>query len=400
MGDSSGPGTASRSIRGRAVVAGIGHSEYYRQAQSPEPEFVLALHAIQTACADAGLDPHQLDGFVSFADDRNHAQRLAAAFGVSEWRWSTMQWGGGGGGGAGAIQQAAAAIACGFAERVVVYRSLAQGQYGRFGQHRPDNARADDPYLLPYGVLSPAHWIALRVNRFLHETGISPETQRAVALACSYHAQQNPDALMRGRPLSAAVYDQSRWIVEPFRLYDCCLENDAAAALVLVSPEAAADLPQPPVYVLGAAQGAEHRASALSYNGPHFASAGYRSVGRRLFDMAQVGPGDVDVVQSYENFTGAVVMSLMELGFCGPDDAEEVIRFENLIAPGGGLPLNTSGGNLAECYVHGLGLVMEAVRQIRGQSANQVPGAAVSLVATAPCVAPLGAVIFGAGSTL
>jgi acetyl-CoA acetyltransferase len=392
--------SSDRTVRGKAAVAGVGHSTYYRRGGSPESEFVLTLRAIIAACVDAGINPRQLDGFVSFSDDRNHAQRLAAAFGVEEWRWSTMQWGGGGGGGAGAVQQAAAAIACGFAERVVVYRGLAQGQYGRFGQHREGNVRADDPYLLPYGVMSPAHWIAVRVNRFFHDTGISPDTQRAVALACSYHAQRNPDAVMYGRPLSQDRYDDSRWIVEPFHLFDCCLENDAAAAVVLVGRDAAKDLRQTPVYVLGAAQGADYRASALIYNGPTFDTAGYRRVAGRLFDMARVKPYEVDVVQSYENFTGGVVMSLIDLGLCLAEEANEIIRFENLIAPAGKLPLNTSGGNLAECYVHGMGLIIEAVRQIRGQSCNQVPDAAVALVATAPCIAPLGGVIFGSGVTL
>src|ERR1700731_882097 len=125
-----------RSIRGRAAVVGVGESEYYKRSRSPDPEFVLCLRAILAACADAGVPPARIDGFVSYADDRNSSVRLAAALGIDELRWSTMQWGGGGGGGSGAIQQAAAAIACGFAECVVVFRALAPGEFGRFGQAR------------------------------------------------------------------------------------------------------------------------------------------------------------------------------------------------------------------------------------------------------------------------
>ena len=116
--------------------------------------------------------------------------------------------------------------------------------------------------------------------------------------------------------------------------------------------------------------------------------------------MAGVGPADVDVVQSYENFTGGVVMSLIEHGFCKPEEANELLTFENLIAPNGKLPLNTSGGNLAECYMHGLELQLEAVRQVRGTSTSQVPDAKVSLVGSGPMVTPASDMIVGSEETL
>jgi acetyl-CoA acetyltransferase len=113
-----------------------------------------------------------------------------------------------------------------------------------------------------------------------------------------------------------------------------------------------------------------------------------------------VTPADVDVVQSYENFTGGVVMSLIEHGFCSYADANEVLTFDNLVAPGGRLPLNTSGGNLAECYMHGLGLVLEAVRQVRGDSPNPVPDVRVSFVNAGPMVELGSAAIFGTEEAL
>ena len=390
-----------RSIRGRAAVVGVGESGYFRRGQSPDPEFVLCLRAVLAACADAGIEPTELDGFVSYANDRNNSVRLASALGVDEMRWSTMQWGGGGGGGSGAVGAAAAAIACGFAECVVVYRALAQGQFGRFGQASGTGpATGGRAFSAPYGVFSPAQIFALKVTRFFEETGVSPATQKAVAMASYFHAQQNPRAVMHGRPLSAEDYDESRWIVEPFRLFDCCQENDAAAALVLVSPERAADLRADPVYVLGAAQGGDYRSDAPLHNAPDYASAHFRTLAPRLYAMAGVGPGDVDVVQAYENFTGGTVMALLEHGFCTPETADKVLSFENLTAPTGDLPLNTSGGNLAECYTHGLELLVEAVRQLRGQSSNPVPGARVSLVASGPMVTPASDVLFGTGEVL
>ena len=123
-----------RTLRGRVAVVGIGETTYYKHGQSPDAEFKLALKAILAACADAGLDPRQIDGFASYSDDRSEATRLAAALGLPRLRTATMQWGGGGGGCCAAVANGAAAIATGQADCVVVFRSLAQGQYGRFGQ--------------------------------------------------------------------------------------------------------------------------------------------------------------------------------------------------------------------------------------------------------------------------
>lgn len=395
------PAVTDRTLRGRAAVVGVGESGYYRRSQSPYPEFVLCLQAVLAACQDAGVDPRSIDGFVSYADDRNSSVRLASALGIDELRWSTMQWGGGGGGGSGAVQQAAAAIATGQAECVVVYRALAQGQFGRFGQSsRTGQVRGAGAFGAPYGVLSPAQMFAMKVTRFFEETGVSPDTQKAVALASYHHAQQNPRAVMHGRPLSAEDYDESRWIVEPFRLFDCCQENDAAAALVLVADDRAAGLRPDPVFVLAAAQGGGYRSEAPAHNAPTYATAGFAQVAPRLYAMAGMTPDDVDVVQAYENFTGGTVMALVEHGFCTPETADQVLTFENLIAPNGGLPLNTSGGNLAECYTHGLELHVEAVRQLRGESTNQVPGARVALVASGPMVTPATDALYGTADTL
>jgi len=123
--------------------------------------------------------------------------------------------------------------------------------------------------------------------------------------------------------------------------------------------------------------------------------ANFKTLAPRLYEMAGLTAADVDVVQAYENFTGGTVMALLEHGFCTPETADEVISFDNLVAPDGKLPLNTSGGNLAECYTHGLELQVEAVRQLWGQSTNQVPNARVSLVASGPMVTPATDVIFG-----
>ena len=391
----------SSSVRGKAAVVGVGETTYYKRGDSPDPEFVLVLKAILAACADAGISPKEIDGYSSYSNDRNLPSRLHTALGAKELRFSNMQWGSGGGGAAASVGNAAAAIAAGYADCVVAFRGLAQGQFGRFGAGRGGGTISGEHALgVPYGLMSPAQMYAMRVTRLFHEHNISPDTLRAVALASYHHAQQNPRAIMHEHPLDTDTYDDSRWIVEPFRLYDCCLENDGAAAVVLVSAQRARELSNRPAYLLSAQQSGPFRSGATSHNVPDYATSSFKTGAPRLFAQAGVTPEDVNVVQSYENFTGGVVMSLIEHGFCDYVNANEVITFDNLVSPFGRLPLNTSGGNLAECYMHGLGLVVEAVRQVRGDSSNQVPNVNVSFVNAGPMVEVASAAIFGTEAVL
>lgn len=392
---------SDRTLRGKVAVVGVGETGYYKHGQAPEPEFKLALRAILAACSDAGIGAHDIDGFASYSDDRSDAVRLATALGLPRLRSSTMQWGGGGGGCCAAVANGAAAIATGQADCVVVFRSLAQGQYGRFGQNSASGTVSGErAYLVPYGVIAPPQRFAMRVMRYMHEHGVRQDALRAIAMASYHHAQNNPRAVMHGKPLSAQRYDASRWIVEPFHLFDCCMENDGAAALVLMDAERARDLRQKPVYLLGAASGASERFGSHAHNSPAYASANFTTVARDLYRMAQVSPGDVGVVQSYENFTGGVVMALAEHGFFAPEEANEFLTLDNLTATAGRLPLNTSGGNLAECYMHGFELVLEAVRQVRGTSTNQVRRNDVALVIGGPMVAPSSNLMLGSAAAL
>ena len=390
-----------RSLRGRAAIVGLGETEYFKRGQSPHTEFKLALEAIINACADAGIHPREIDGFASYSNDRFDPSRIAAALGCKELRFANMQWGGGGGGGSAAIGNAAAAIMSGMAECVVVFRALAQGQHGRYGQGTavPD-VDGHAAHTVPYGLLSPAHMFVMKYRRFMVEHGVRQEALRAIAMASYAHAQENPRAVMYGRPLDEQTYDDSRWIVEPWHLYDCCLENDGAAAMVLVSGERARDFPHPACYLLAAVAGSQYRAGAPVHNTPDYATASFKTVAPRLYAMARMGPADIDVLQSYENFTGGVLMSIVEHGFCTPAEANDFFVLDNLLAPDGQLPLNTSGGNLAECYMHGLGLNLEAVRQIRRTSTAQVPRAEVSMVISGPMVTPVSSCIFGSEATL
>jgi acetyl-CoA acetyltransferase len=178
------------------------------------------------------------------------------------------------------------------------------------------------------------------------------------------------------------------------------MENDGAAALVLVAEERAGDFRHKPAYVLGAAAGSGYRAGAMPHNSPLYASASFDTVAPDLYQMAGLSAADVGVVQCYENFTGGVVMALAEHGFFKAEEANDFLTLENLVAPSGRLPLNTSGGNLAECYMHGLELVIEAVRQVRGTSTSQVKRNDVALVIGGPMVTPVSNLLLGSDATL
>jgi len=390
-----------RSLRGKVAIVGIGETDYHRHGQSPDAEFKLALKAVLAACKDAALDPREIDGWASYSNDRQDPSRLAAALGTKQLRTATMQWGGGGGGNCAAVANGAAAVASGLADCAVAFRALAQGQFGRFGlAPTASTISGDMAWQAPYGVLSPAQKLAMKVTRFMHQHGVKQEALRAIAMASYHHAQKNPRAVMHGKPLTEQKYDDSRWIVEPFHLFDCCMENDGAAAVIMVPAERAKDFPNKPVYILGAACGSDHRVGAVPHNSPNYGSSSFSTVAPDMYRMAGLGPQDVGVVQCYENFTGGVLMSLAEHGFFHPEEANEFLRLENLLAPSGGLPLNTSGGNLAECYMHGFELVLEAVRQVRGTSTAQAPRNDVALVIGGPMVTPVSNLMLGSEAAL
>ena len=383
-------------MKGRAVIAGIGESIYYERGRAPHSEFQLACIAIRRAAEDAGVAAADIDGFVSYMDTRNDPLRLASALGLRELRWTAQPWSGGGNNMAAAVQLADAAVSAGYARHVVAFRALAQGQFGRFGQSRAsDRVAGDFAYSHLYGLLSPAQECALHTRRFMHDHGVPGDVLAELALASYANAQHNPRAIRYGTPLTRPQYDAARWIVEPFRLYDCCPENDGAAAVLVTTPERARDLAHKPVSIIAAAQGIGPAYGVSAFQGDWFPGAFYRGVADTLWQHAGCRPADVDVVQLYENFTGTALMALCEMGFCTPEELETFVRAERLIGPGAEFPLNTSGGNLGEAYIHGFEMVNEAARQVRGDSSCQVAEVERSLAVAGPGYAPGSAVLLG-----
>jgi acetyl-CoA acetyltransferase len=333
-------------MKDQVCIVGIGETEFTKWGQIARSEFQLACEAIIKAVDDAGLSMDQIDGVASYAMDRNDPVALQAALGFPQLRFSNMQWGGGGGGGSGAVQNAAAAIYAGLANYVVVFRSLAQGQFGRFGQSRSGGrVSGGSAFNQPYGLFSPAQQYGLTTRRHMHEFGTTSRHLGAIAVACRKHAQRNPRAVMYGKPITLEDHQNSRMIADPYRLLDCCLENDGSAAVVLTSAERARDLKQPPVYIMAAAQGSGPRWTG--FNQSNFLSANFEETAKDLYARAGVTPKDIDVAQIYENFTGQVLMSIEDHGFCARGEGGAFVSGGRIEWPDGELPINTSGGNLS-----------------------------------------------------
>lgn len=381
----------SAGFNAKVSVAGVGLRQYKR-AQAPMPERGVLVRAIVDACEDAGFDPADVDGFVAYGDDKNEPVRLMSDLGTRELCWSTQIWGGGGGGIAGAFGLAAAAIATGQASAVIVFRTLVQADSGRLSGAVMRHHLND--HLLGAGLISPAQPCALRAQRMFEHHGVPLSVAEELVRASYYHGARNPNAVSYGKELDLAAYRTARWIAEPFRLFDCSRENDGAGALLLVSDERAKDLKKKPVHLLGVAQGAGKGWGDLLENDDDYASAGFAPIARRLWQQTGLMPADIDCAQLYENFSAQGIASLIDHGFCTYENVAEFVRFENLIAPGGKLPINTAGGNFAEGFIHGIGMAVEAVRQLRGESANPVPGAKTCLLAGGPGAPTVSSAIF------
>jgi acetyl-CoA acetyltransferase len=370
-------------MKNRAAIVGIGETEYRKWGQiADRTEFHLAIEAILHAVADAGLEPQDIDGISSFSNDRNEAVLVATALGLPRLRFAEMSWIPGGGGACAAIGNAAMAIASGMADCVVVFRAIAMGQFRRFGRAlATDSGKpwdAELSFALPFGLSNATIGMAILVRRHMHLYGTTTRQLGAVAVAQRGHANRNPRALMYGKPLTLEQHAAARLIAEPFRLFDCCLENDGACAVVLTSAERARDLEQRPAHVLAAAQGAGP-SSGLGAWASHYlpdedyATGWSRTVAQDLYAKAGIGPRDVDVAEIYDHYSGMVILQLEDYGFAERGAGGAFVE-------SGALPVNTHGGSLSEAYIHGLNHVVEGVKQLRGTSTCQVADAEVCLV--------------------
>jgi acetyl-CoA acetyltransferase len=365
-------------LSGRAAIVGIGATEFSKN--SGRTELRLAVEACRDALADAGLDPSDVDGLVTFTMDNNSEIAVARELGIPSLTFfSRINYGGGAA--CATVQQAAMAVATGVAEVVVCYRAFNERSGHRFGQVSTAAATQttsngiDNSWSYPIGLGTPAANVAMFARRYQHTYGATSEDFGRVAVADRKHAAVNPNAWFYGKPITLADHQASRWVVEPLHLLDCCQESDGGVALVVTSVERARDLPKPPAVIAGAAQG--------SGPGQYVMTSYYRDdllglpemgvVGEQLWRQSGLAPADIGVGILYDHFTPFVLVQLEELGFCGRGEAKDFI-VDGGIEVGGRLPVNTHGGQLGEAYIHGMNGIAEAVRQIRGTSVNQVGG--------------------------
>lgn len=378
-------------LGGRAAIAGIGATEFSKD--SGRSELTLAVEAVHAALADAGLSPADVDGMVTFTMDTSPEITVAQAAGIGDLSFfSRIHYGGGAA--CATVQQAALAVATGVAEVVVCYRAFNERSGRRFGsgvqQREPSAEGAALGWALPWGLLTPASWVAMTAQRYLHAYNLTPEAFGHVAVTDRRHAANNPAAYFHNKPITLADHAASRWIVEPLRLLDCCQETDGGQALVVTTAERARDLRQAPAVITAAAQGAGRRQEAMTsfYRDELTGLPEMDVVARQLWRTSGLRPADIDVGILYDHFTPFVLMQLEEFGFCKPGEAADFVAAD-------ALPLNTHGGQLGEAYLHGMNGIAEAVRQLRGTSVNQVEGTEHVLV-TAGTGVPTSGLILGA----
>src|SRR4051812_33229195 len=362
-------------FRDRVAIVGVGATPYSKD--SGVSTLTLALRAIVAALADAGLTVGDVDGVACHrVGDSAPASIVAESLGVADLHFFSDQFGGGSTSHA-VVGAAATVVATGQAECVVCWRAVnARSEFRMGGTGRPLPDQLEFQYQAPYGYATPPQQFAMVAREYMNTYGATAEDFGAVAIAQRWYAQRNERALMRA-PLTMEDYLASRWIVEPLRLYDCCLETDAAVAVVVTTPERARDLRQPPVLVSGATFGSGHN---LYSNGMgDITTTAAAAMAPRLFSMAGVGPGDIDVAEIYDAFTFLVPLQLEDYGFCAKGEGPAFMA-DGRTALGGAMPVNTHGGHLSEGYVHGLNHMAEAVSQLRHQAGSrQVPGAEVAL---------------------
>jgi acetyl-CoA acetyltransferase len=366
-------------LKDATAIVGIGSTAYAKSL--PQSEKVLALEAISAALDDAGIAPGEVDGLSSYTLETTDEVDIARNLGLGGLTWFG-QVGYGGGAGCAVVGHAAMAVATGQAAVAVAWRSRKRGA----ASARPwagvaNRVGGAHQWSRPFGLLRPVDEIAMLTRRYMHEYGATREHLANVAVAVRRHANRNPAAMLQAKPLTREDYLAGRWISEPLCLYDNCLESDGAGAVVIVGADRARDLPRPPVLLHAYAQGLppQHQTMTNYFNddplrGPSWTCAA------RLWAQADFGPADVKVAQLYDAFSPLVPLSLEGYGFCGRGEGAAFTDGGALDFDGGRLPVNTSGAGMSEAYVHGFNLILEGVRQMRGTSTAQVPGADTCLV--------------------
>ncbi len=351
----------------RVAIVGIGTTNFgdmYRTRDPGRSAYSLAGEAFRAAVEDCGIDLGAIDGLIccrvpSYA-------RMADMLGIHHPRLIHGLPGSGRMSGL-AVQLAMMAIQTGQASVVAcVYGNDGRSRGAKYGGAAdPDSSSIYDA---SYGMTSPGAYVALMYRRYAQLYGAPDDALAPLAISNREYARMNPVAVMR-EPLTTEQYMESRFIAEPLRLYDYCLINDGAVSMILARADIARRLRRTPAFISGTAA-----TGSLTnfYTSTDFFAHACHDVAKRVYEQSGVGPADVDCFEIYDNFTPTILFSLEGFGICAPGEAWKLVR-DGRTAPGGSLPINTSGGHTSESYMQGWALHVEAVRQLRGEAgARQV----------------------------
>ncbi len=385
----------SITLKDEAAIVGIGQTEFSKL--SGRSELQLACECVNAAIQDAGLTPSDIDGITTFTLDSTDEIEIARAVGMGDLSFFSRT-PHGGGAAVGIVHQAAMAVATGAAKYVVCYRAL----NGRSGQRYSEGVSGDIVtsdlihwgWYMPYGLMTPASWVAMFTQRYMHETGCKSEDLAQVAISTRRHAVNNPAAFFYGKELTLEEHQSSRMIADPLRLYDCCQETDGGCACIITTPERARDLAAGGALIRGITQAAgDDQEVMTSFYRDSIGCQEMELVAKQLYEISGLGPDDLEAAVLYDAFSANVLVQLESFGLCGRGEAKDFVK-DGALEVGGRLPTNTHGGQLSEAYIHGMNGVNEGVRVVRGTSPNQ-PEKNDCVLVTAGVGVPTSAMILG-----
>ncbi len=349
---------AENPIMDKTAIVGIGWTPFTRR--SGVSTAALAAQASLMAIEDAGLRVEDIDGIVTFYHKHNDTvdpKELAHHLGMPRLDFNLFH-DGGGSWNAGAVVAAATLVHAGICKNVLVYRSRNTYSVGRAAApRRAEEVTGADQFTTPFGLHHPAANFGQYATAHMARYGTTTLDFAHLAVTERKHAMLNEKAQMR-KPMTIEDHQNSRWIVYPFRLLDCCQQSDGAVASVVTSAERARDLRHNPVYIMAGIGGNAYQADLWQ-------TYGVQS-GPRLFDMAGITPKDVSVAEIYDPFTFMCMTHLEDFGFVPKGEVGPWVR-EGHNALDGDLPVNTHGGLLSEAHIHGLNHIVEAVQQLRAE---------------------------------
>jgi len=354
------------SMRDKVAIVGVG---YTQQGRIPGRSSVsFHVEAARNAIEDAGLRIEDIDGILtqpSPPDPGVQPWGLAQQLGIRP-RFIALQSEMGATAGC-MTQHAAWAVVHGLANYVVcTYGENALSMPGSYARGRGDND--------VFGMFGATSGYALAARRAMHEFGTGYETWAEIAVAQRKWANLNPRAMMHSRTMTFEDYHASRWVVEPFHLFDCCLVSDSGRAFIVTTTERARDCKKRPVYVMGVGQ--DHPATDIVQATHMTGPIGSKVSGEEAFTMAGITKDDIDACEIYDCYTYTVEVTLMGYGFFGPGEGKDFVKGGRL-GPGGDFPVNTSGGLLSEVYQMGFTPLTEAVIQLRGEAGERQLGPAM-----------------------